>query len=85
MKIVFTRKAEKAFDRLPREIRKKTLKQLAFLDINIHHPSLRVKKLVNQVYFEARIDYQYRFVFEIENDTLSILSIGPHDSGLGKK
>ena len=85
MKILFTQKAEKAFDKLPKEIKKKAIKQFNYLDINVHHPSLRVKKLVNLSYFEARIDYQYRFVFEISENVLHIISLGPHDSGLGKK
>ncbi|MGI8419723.1 MAG: hypothetical protein ACR2LN_03700 [Candidatus Levyibacteriota bacterium] len=35
--------------------------------------------------FEARIDYHYRFTFSISAEEIIILSIGPHDEGLGKK
>lgn len=36
-------------------------------------------------YYEGRIDYHYRFIFNIEKDTVNILIVGPHDEGLGKK
>jgi len=35
--------------------------------------------------FEARVDLQYRFTFLIENEIILLLTIGPHDEGLGKK
>jgi plasmid maintenance system killer protein len=35
--------------------------------------------------FEARIDYKYRFTFNWENDEIIIISVGPHDVGLGKR
>lgn len=85
MKISFTKKAEKAFDRLPIKIKKKALKQFNFIDIDVNHPSLRVKKFQGTNYYEARIDYHYRFIFELEENILHILILGPHDEGLGKK
>jgi mRNA-degrading endonuclease RelE of RelBE toxin-antitoxin system len=85
MKILLSNKAEKAFDKLPVKIKKKALKQFNFLDIDINHPSLRIKRLLGTKYFEGRIDYHYRFIFQIENNVIQILAIGPHDSGLGKK
>ena len=35
--------------------------------------------------FEARIDIHYRFTFQITGEEIYILTIGPHDLGLGKK
>ena len=35
--------------------------------------------------FEARIDIHYRFTFQIAGEEIYILTIGPHDLGLGKK
>jgi len=35
--------------------------------------------------FEARIDIHYRFTFQVMEDQIFILTIGPHDKGLGKK
>ncbi|EKE15243.1 MAG: hypothetical protein ACD_12C00109G0005 [uncultured bacterium] len=85
MKIVFSNKAEKNFDKLPLKIKKKTLKQFRLIDTDIHHSSLQTKKLKGTNYFEARIDYHYRFVFRVEDESLYIISLGTHDEGLGKK
>ncbi len=35
--------------------------------------------------FEGRIDRKNRFTFLIEEGDIYILTIGPHDEGLGKK
>lgn len=35
--------------------------------------------------FEARIDIHNRFTFEISDEFITFLTIGPHDEGLGKK
>lgn len=35
-------------------------------------------------YFEGRIDRKYRFTFMVVNDEIYVLSVGPHDEGLGK-
>lgn len=85
MIIKFTRKAEKQFAKFPQHLKKKTRKQLHFLLEDYYHPSLKTKKMQGQERFEARIDKHYRFTFTVIEDYLSILSIGPHDEGLGKK
>lgn len=85
MKIILSKRAEKNFEKLPLQIKKKVLKQFRLLDIDIRHPSLRIKKLKGTNYFEGRIDYHYRFVFRVENQTLYIVALGPHDEGLDKK
>jgi len=73
------------YARLPANIRKKVDKQLLFLHQNIAHPSLRVKKMRGLDCFEARVDRSYRFTFTKIENTLLLLSVGPHDEGLGKK
>lgn len=35
--------------------------------------------------FEGRVDRKYRFTFQVEGEEIYILTIGPHDEGLGKK
>jgi hypothetical protein len=35
--------------------------------------------------YEARVDWHYRMTFAILQDHIYILTIGPHDEGLGKK
>ncbi len=85
MRIVLTKPAQKQFKKLHPTIKKKFIKQVAFLDINPKHTSLRTKKMVHSLFYEARIDRQYRFRFIWEKNSISIISIGPHDEGLGKK
>ena len=83
--IKFTENAETSFLKLPLHIRKKAKRQLKRLLENPRHPSLHIKKMQSVEKFEGRIDYHYRFTFIIEDNILWILSLGPHDSGLGKK
>lgn len=54
-------------------------KQLVFLLSNLRHPSLRAKKYdeKNNIW-QARVDDDYRFYFQIEGDTYLLLSIIPH-------
>ncbi len=85
MKIEFTKKAEKQYTKLPKLLKDKTKKQFHFLLDDYRHPSLNMKKMSGVPYFEARIDKHNRFTFEVAEETIYILSIGPHDEGLGKK
>lgn len=84
MIISFTKKAEKAYLNLPAKIQKKSDKQFLILTENYRQPSLRARKMGGEI-FEARIDIHYRFTFQIEGENIFILTIGPHDEGLGKK
>ena len=77
--------AQKKLKRLPRSIQKKTYKSFGLLLNNPRHPSLRSKKMAVANFYEARIDYHYRFAFSIEGDTILVLTLGLHDEGLGKK
>ena len=36
-------------------------------------------------YFEARIDYHYRLIYQVVEDTIYVVAVGMHDTGLGKK
>ena len=85
MILSFAKKAERSYKRLPPNIQKKTDKQFLYLLSNHRHPSLRARKMRGQGYFEGRIDIHYRFTFQIEGHTIYVLTIGPHDEGLGKK
>lgn len=85
MTIQLSAKAKKQAQKLPIYIQAKLRKQLLFLLENPQHPSLRVKKMQGHDALEARIDYHYRFSFETAAGVIRILSVGPHDAGLGKK
>ena len=83
--IKFSSKAQKQLPKLPLAIINKLEKQVDFLIQDRQHPSLHTKKFQGSVdFWEARINYHYRFTFEIEEEVITILSVGPHDEGLGK-
>ncbi len=83
--IEFAPKAQKQIKKLPETIFRKFKRQVQYLIDNPAHPSLRVKRKGGSNDFEARIDYHYRFTFIKKENTICILTIGPHDEGLGKK
>lgn len=85
MTLRFSKKAEIDYAKLPHSIQKKADRKFALLITNYRYPSLRARKMSGRDSFEARIDLQYRFTFEIKSDTIYILTVGPHDEGLGKK
>lgn len=83
--LVFTPKFKKQYQKLPRNIQQKFTKQLKLLAGNYRHHSLRTKKMEGVDKFEARVDLHYRFTFETAQDSITFITIGPHDTGLGKK
>ncbi len=85
MKLTFSKKADKGYQKLPATIQRKVDKQFLHLLNNYRHPSLHTKKQQGADILEARIDYHYRFTFVVEEEKILILSIGMHDEGLGKK
>ncbi len=85
MNLVVSPRAQKQLSNLSKPIQKKTKRQFKFLVSDYRHPSLRSRKMQGSGVFEARVDYHYRFTFQIIEDQIFILTVGPHDEGLGKK
>lgn len=82
----YSEKFIKAYGRLPLSIQRKVDKQIKFLLQDLRHPSIRAKKLEGfQNVWEGRVDRSYRFVFTIQDETITFIGVGPHDEGLGKK
>lgn len=75
----FTLRFRKQYRRLSSEHQAKFDKQLTFLLSNLRHPSLRAKKFdeTNDIW-QARVDDDYRFYFQIDGQTYLLLSIIPH-------
>ncbi len=75
----FTLHFRKHYQKLSPERQAKFDKQLAFLLSNLRHPSLPAKEYdeANDIW-QARVDDDYRFYFQIEDDTYILLSIIPH-------
>ncbi len=70
--------------KLPAQIQKKFYKQIDLLLSNRRHTSLQVKKIqgLPTEIWEARVDLNYRFTFEIQSDVYILRNIGPHDEAL---
>ena len=79
MNLAWTRRFQKDMERLPEALQRLALSKLDVLASNLSHPSLRVKRVRSfPGRYEGSINMQYRFTFEIEDDTIMLLRIGPH-------
>lgn len=85
MTIQFSVGFKRQYKKLSKIHQKKFDKQLSYLMKNPQHPSLRSRKMGGSEKFEARLDSHFRFTYLIEANEIWLLSIGPHDEGLGKK
>ncbi len=65
---------------LPADIRERTDRKLRYLAADLRHPSVRVKRVRSrQGVYEGSINMDYRFLFSVEGDAISLLRIGRHD------
>ncbi len=79
MKADYSKRAGETLRDLPEPVRKALYKQVAFLEQNLNHPSLRAKKYdESQNLWQARVNRRWRFYFLIRDDTYFIVDIVPH-------
>ena len=79
MRIRYSRSAVKAFADAPAKVQKNFLKQAELLVQNLRHPSLRAKKYdEGKDRWQARVNQDWRFYFNLEADTYVILDITAH-------
>lgn len=79
-KLVYTDRFKKLYKRLPDKLKSKVKKQLQCLVQDMNHPSLNAKKMKGRKeIWEARVDYQHRFTFQINSDSLILRAVGSHD------
>ena len=85
MRILRTEAFKEDFKQLPKPTQGKFGNKIILFMNDIHHPSLRVKKMKgHKNRWEASIDMFYRFTFEIHSDYYLLRRIGPHDDVLKK-
>ena len=76
----FSQKFKKQYGALPKEIQNAFDKKLELFLENRAHPSLRVKRIQGtKGRWEGSVTMNYRFTFEILEDTLLFRTIGTHD------
>ena len=79
MKLDYTERFIKSLEDAPPNIQKAFYKQAKFLLENLRHPSLKAKKYDEaRDIWQARVTRDWRFYFQIENDTYYLLDIIPH-------
>ena len=79
MNIDYLPRAMQALKDAPADVRKAFFKQVAFLAGNLHHPSLHAKKYdESRDRWQARVNKNWRFYFNIVGDTYIIRDIVPH-------
>jgi len=79
MRLLYAPSASRAFADSPPQVQKAFVKQVALLQQNLSHPSLRAKKYDEaKNIWQARVNRAWRFYFTIQDDTYLILDIIPH-------
>ena len=79
MNLRYTKHFYRSFSRLSEETKNKFRKQEKFLLIEIRYPSLHAKKFdETQGIWQARVDDDFRFYFQIVGDIYLILDIRRH-------
>lgn len=69
----------RSFDAAPPSVQKAIDKQLQLLITNARHPSLHAKKYdETRGIWQARVNRDWRFYFQIENDTYHLIDVMPH-------
>lgn len=84
-KATYSKSFVKTYKKFSPSLRRKVDKQIRFLLKDLRHPSIRAKKMQGlEDRWEGRVDRSYRLTFIIRNDIITLLTVGPHDEGLGK-
>ncbi len=79
MRLLRTAQFDRSYSKAPKEIQQAFDKQPLLLLQNLRYPSLRTKKIdeTNDAW-QARVNQDWRFLFQIVGDTYIILNIFPH-------
>lgn len=79
MKIDYLPGALRSLNDAPIDVRRAFFKQVTFLRNDLRHPSLRAKKYDERSdLWQARVTRDWRFYFNISDDTYVIRDIIPH-------
>ncbi len=65
-------------DNLPKEIKKKFIKQLSYLKDNSAHKSLQIHRIEGTDFWEFYVDKGYRCAFKVEGNIYKLYFVGTH-------
>ena len=79
MKVRLASRASHALQAAPPSVQKAFSKQISLLEINLRHPSLGAKKYdeANDLW-QARVNRDWRFYFQIERGMIVVTSLRAH-------
>ncbi len=76
----FTKKFKKGYRILPKEIQRNFDNKLSLFLKNMFHPSIRTKRIQGtKNRWEGSVTMNYRFTFELVENTVIFRTIGTHD------
>lgn len=79
MEVIYSLKFLESFKKFPKEIDKKFKKQIEYLLRDYHHPSLNAKKYnKSENIWQARVNKNIRFYFQIKGDRYILIGIKRH-------
>ena len=85
MRVLFTRRFQRAYLNLSLDDAERTQKALGFMSENLRRPSLKVKKIQGtDNIWEARAGLPIRITFEIKENAIILRNVGRHDEALKK-
>lgn len=80
MRLVFTEHFWRGYKKLSSTVQGQIDKTLEVLERNPHHPSLRThKRKDDKTTWQARVTRNYRILFEIEGDIITLMKVIAHD------
>lgn len=80
MRLQFSKKFVRDYQKLPQQIQLQMDKQLGFLLSSEQHPSLNLKKMHDpREIWEGRVNFSYRFTFQIDGERYVLRRVGTHD------
>jgi len=66
------------YDDLPKDIKKKFIKQVSFLQSNPMHKSLQIHQIESTDFREFYVDKGYRCIFKREGNVYKLYYVGTH-------
>lgn len=77
--LLYTDRFRRSYQEAPAEVQRAFDRRAGFLMQNLQHPSLRAKKYDEaRDIWQARVNADWRFYFQIKADTYILLDIIPH-------
>lgn len=79
MRVALSQRASRDYRKLPAPLQRTAGKQFLLLRLNVRHPSLHAKKYDEaRDVWQARVNDDFRFYFQIRGDVYYVITIVKH-------